>query len=215
MSRHGGIRTGQSVVAFSTLPCLDHETSLRNRADKLTKLAGARRHRRTGGLNRIGVRNTDTDYSLGAQSEHLCKSAVLLEDCRRSATDRENESVIFAAEIPSLSWSPCCVDVRDFADPPNRLTFSKSIPRKAFRGRSTVTNKPNAGLQETAEDRDSALRHQDHGAPFRPGPELSNSAIRGLSSGRRVEPVPTSEEVYCDLLQTTLFDIVLPNALSW
>jgi len=90
-------------VAFSTLPCLDHETSLRNRADKLTKLAGARRNLRTGGLNRIGVRNTDADCSLGAQSEHLSKSAVLLEDCRPSATDRENESVIFAAEIPSLA----------------------------------------------------------------------------------------------------------------
>ena len=86
---------------------------------------------------------------------------------------------------------------------------------KTFVGRSIVTNKPNvAGLQETAGDRDSAPRHQGRGAPSCSGPGLPNTAIRGLSAGRPGEPVPTSEAAYCDLLQTTLFDIVASNAPS-
>jgi len=88
-------------------------------------------------------------------------------------------------------------------------------PRKTFVGRSIVTNKCNtAGPQETAEDRDSAPRHQGRGAPSRSGPDLANTAIRGLSAGWPGGPVPTSEAAYCDLLQTTLVHIVLPNAPS-
>lgn len=42
---------------------------------------------------------------------------------------RRDESVMFAAEISSLPWSLCCVDLFAFANPGYPLTFPNSIPR--------------------------------------------------------------------------------------
>ena len=86
--------------------------------------------------DQLRVRNADGHQkvlSLGANAlqsliAHLCKSWFCWKAAGGQQQPEKDESAMFAAEIPGLPWSLCCVDLFDFANPPCPLMFPNSIP---------------------------------------------------------------------------------------
>ena len=71
--------------------------------------------------------------SLGAQMLTYASPWFCWKTAGGQQQTEKDESVMFAAEIPGLPWSLCCVDLLDFANPPSPLMFPKSIPEEDLR----------------------------------------------------------------------------------